>query len=242
MLTVIVPHARPEFSANLLANFARQRGVDARLLVVENGEAVGALSSNEATIIRSDDHQSDAMNTGLAWMRARGGGAWARFDDDDYYGPDYLAAVEASLGGDEVTVSGMPWRFVMFDDGLYQFMGSGEFTGGTLAASTAEVEPFPRMVGEDLEWCRIMRELGARLVQREPWGYCYDRTTRLAPRIIGVGPVVIRRAFGPSHFYGPHALSAVDSPELQPLCSKPMPTNEELMAELCERPPTTARQ
>jgi hypothetical protein len=233
MLTVIVPHGRRQFSASLLANFRRQVGVEAQLLVVENGDAIGAVSAEDATVICSGAHQSDAMNAGLAWLRANGGGAWARFDDDDWYGPNYLASVGASLRGGGLVVSGMPWRFVMLDDGLHQFQGTGEFTGGTLAANTTDVEPFPRVeVGEDLDWCKLMRERGARLVQREPWGYCYDRTTRLAPRAAWGGPVVTRRAFGASLFYGPHALSAVDYPGLEPLCAMPEPSTEELYAEM----------
>jgi hypothetical protein len=238
MITVIVPHARPEFTANLLANFRRQRGVEAQLLVVENGDAVGSMSSEDATVICSGVHQADAMNAGLKWLRANGGGAWARFDDDDYYGPDYLAEVERSLGpgvtgvNKIIVVSGMPWRFVMLDDGLHKFQGAGEFTGGTHACNVANVPLFPRRDGEDLEWCKLMRERGARLVQREPWGYCYDRTTRAAQRCIWGGSVVTRRAFGASLFYGPHALSAVDYPGLEPLCAMPVPSLEELSVEV----------
>lgn len=232
MLTVIAPHARPEFSANLLANFRRQRGIEARLLVVENGAAEGECPRLEGVrFTRSGPHQSDALNAGLDWLRERGGGAWARFDDDDHYAPDYLASVERSLVGDGVVVSGTPWRFVMLDDGLHQFQGDGEFTGGTHAANTVDVAPFPHRDGEDLEWCRTMRERGARLVEREPWGYCYDRTTRLARRVVWGGSVVTRRAFGRSLFYGPHAMSAVDYPGLEPICSMPMPSDEEVAAE-----------
>ncbi len=255
MLTVIVPHGRREFSANLLANFRRQRGIEAQLLIVANGPAAASSllakrsSSDEApdtvslggsrrcgvtspiTEITSGAHQSDAMNAGLAWLRANGGGAWARFDDDDYYGPGYLAAVEASLRGGGLVVSGMPWRFVMLDDGLHRFQGTGEFTGGTHACNTADVALFPRKDGEDLDWCAIMRGHGARLVQREPWGYCYDRTTRAARRCIWGGPLVTRRAFGPSLFYGPHAMTAVDYPGLEPLYARPIPSDEEVATE-----------
>lgn len=232
MITVIVPHGRPEFAANLLANFRRQRGVDAHLLVVENGEAVSSAPSSDATVICSGAHQSDAMNAGLAWLRAHGDGAWARFDDDDYYSPDYLAAVASSLTGGGLVVSGMPWRFVMFDEGLHQFQGSGEFTGGSLAASTADVAPFERCRDDDMRWCRSMRERGARFVERSPWGYCYDRTTRLAPRVIEGGSVVTRFGFGTSLFYGPLAMSAVDRPGIEPLCSKPRPSDDEIVAAL----------
>ncbi len=227
MLTVIVPHGHPDFSANILANFRRQHSVNAQLLVVENGDAIGTMSTNDAIVIRSDAHQSDAMN---------GGGSWARFDNDDYYGPDYLMTVKKSLIGDEPIISGMPWRFTMLDDGLHQFNSSGEFTGGTLAANNSDVELFPRISGEDLEWCRIMRKKGIRLVQREPWGYCYDRTTRKAKRVIWGGSAVTRYAFGPSMFYGTCAMNSVDNYDLQPLCLLQKPSNNEIYAEMCSSP------
>lgn len=233
MLTVIAPHARPEFSANLLANFRRQRGVEARLLVIENGAAAGRSGAFfQHRRVLTTAHQADAMNAGLDWLRELGGGAWARFDDDDYYGPDYLANVERSLQGEGLIVSGMPWRFVMLDDGLHRFLGDGEFTGGSLAASTPDVEPFPLVAGDDIGWCRAMRARGARFVEREPWGYCYDRTTRLAPRVIVGGPAFTRFGFGPSLFYGPHRLQAVDYPGLEPICSLGKPADEEVAAEL----------
>ncbi len=250
MITVIAPHARSEFTENLLANFRRQRAVEAQLLVVENGAAVGAVSAEDATVICSDAHQADAMNAGLMWLRAHGGGPWARWDDDDHYGPDYLAGVAASLagGGGGVVVSGMPFRFVMFDEGLHLFQGDGSggyygaassdpcgsfnFTGGSLAASTAYVAPFERFRDDDMRWCSAMRKRGARFVEREPWGYCYDRTTRSAPRVIAGGSAVTRFSFGASLFFGPQPMGAVDSPGIEPLCAKPEPSDEELVAEL----------
>jgi hypothetical protein len=242
LITVIAPHARPEFTANLLANFRRQRDVDAHLLVVENGPAVGSVSTDEGcTVMCSEAHQAAAMNAGLAWLRDNGGGAWARFDDDDYYGSDYLAQVEHSLSGPLAScrtdsgplVSGMPWRFVMLDTGLHQFKTArDDFTGGSLAASTADVAPFERFRDDDVRWCQAMRDRGARFVERPHWGYCYDRSTRLAPRVIEGGSAATRFGFGPSLFYGPLAMGAVDDRGLRPLCSLPGPTDEELVAEL----------
>lgn len=235
MITVIAPHTRPEFSANLLQNFERQRGVECRLLVVENGGAVGAFArSASVLVVQSAAHQADAMNAGLAELRQLGGGAWARFDDDDYYGPDYLAEVVASLETDDaaVTVSGTPWRFVMFDEGLHQFCDDGDFTGGTLAASTADVELFPRRSSDDLGWCRAMRARGARMVQRSPRGYCYDRRSRAAPRVIDGGSVVTRFAFGRSLFYGPQPFDAVDRASLEALVELDRPTDAEIFSEL----------
>lgn len=242
MITVIVPHARPEFTENLLTNFRRQRGVDARMLVVANGPAavVPFSMGPGVTVIRSPNHQSDAMNAGLDWLRSNGDGAWARFDDDDYYGPEYLSEVVDELRAHPVV--GKTWGFVLFDDGLYRFYGleSGPaegLTGGTHAANTAQVEPYRRMVGEDLQWCRDMQARGVAVWATSHRGYCYDRRSnrRGAPRIITTGPAATRWGFGASLFYGPLSMTAVDAPELRPLCARDRPTDAELMAELTTR-------
>lgn len=231
MITVIAPHARPEFSANLLANFRRQRGVDARLLVVENGAAWGTTQTGEGVEVTwSGSHQADAMNTGLAWLIANGGGPWARFDDDDWYSPDYLSETLALLGRAEVV--GKPWGFVMLDDGLYRFSGGKHFTGGTLAARSPAVLQFERRPDDDLDWCKRMRANGAEMLAGEPWGYCYDRRTRAAPRVIPGGPAVTRFAFGVADYYGPLPIEAVDDKSISPRRIAWKPTDEELVTEM----------
>ncbi len=234
MITVIAPHARPEFSANLLDNFRRQRGAEAQLVVVENGSAVGAVSADEATVICSDAHQADAMNAGLAWLRANGGGPWARFDDDDWYSPDYLADVEREFTAHEVV--GKTWGFVMFDDGLYRFgqieHGAVETcTGGTLAARTADVAPFLPQPDDDVRWCRDMRERGTTIWAGAHRGYCYDRRSRSAPRVIDTSPLVTRWGFGYAEYYGRVPLEFVDAPSAA-IRVAPQPTTEELVAEM----------
>jgi hypothetical protein len=60
-----------------------------------------------------------------------------------------------------------------------------------------------------------MREREARFVERPPWGYCYNRVTRPAPRVIAGGSAVTRFSFGASPFYGPQPMSAVGYPGLE---------------------------
>jgi hypothetical protein len=224
MITVIAPHARPAFAQNLLDAYRRQREhVECRLVVVENGAALGqfpATPRGEAvTILQSAPHQADAMNVALSWLRKNGGGAWARFDDDDYYGPGYLRDVEATLLRTGADVVGKPWSFVMFDDGLWRFSLSRneqwadgfDFTGGTLAACSADVIDFARRLDDDLQFCRDMRERGAKLWSGSRWHYCYDRRTREERRVWPARPVAARKAFGgTSEYYGLVPIEAVD--------------------------------
>jgi hypothetical protein len=237
MITVIAPHARPEFSANLLANFQRQQGVDAQLVVVQNGAASKVSWPAGVTVLASVAHQSDAMNAGLTWLRTHGNGRWARFDDDDYYGPSYLADTERALNAHEVV--GKTWGFVLFDEGLYRFDGvengsSDKLTGGTLAARTADVLLFRRQIGEDLQWCRDLRARGVDVWAGSHRGYCYDRRSARngAPRIITSGPVVTRWGFGgTAEYHGAVLPTYVDSPgEPRRIVGKP--TDEELVEEM----------
>lgn len=237
MIFVIAPHARPVYAENLLANFRRQR-VSARLIVVENGPAIGQTWPADVVVLRSDSHQADAMNTGLSWLCENGRGSWARFDDDDYYGPDYLARVAVEL--ERHAVVGQTWGFVMFDDGLYRFRGvendcANCLAGGTLAAITPKVVLFQRQPDDDVRWCRDMRARGARLWATPHRGYCYDRSSSRrggAPRVITTGPVVTRWGFrGAAEYHGEVLLAYVDCPE-PPLRIVEEPSGDEIAAEL----------
>ncbi len=230
MITVIAPHARPQFAENLLDNFRRQVGVEARLVVVENGEAIGSNWPSDVIVLKSQAHQADAMNVGLSATR----GAWARFDDDDYYGASYLANVALTLNTHEVT--GKTWGFVLFDDGMYRFHGEQDdfaaiLTGGTLAAATPNVAPFQRRDDDDVQWCRDMRAAGSELWASDHSGYCYDRRTirHGAARVITTAPAVFRWAFTEGEYHGQVCREYVNAPG-DALRSAPAPTDDELMA------------
>ena len=246
MITVVAPHARPAFAQNLLEAYRRQReNVECRLVVVENGAALGQFPETargeRVTVLQSEPHQADAMNVALAWLRKNGGGAWARFDDDDYYGSGYLRDVEATLLRTGADVVGKPWSFVMFDDGLWRFsLGRNEqwadgfgFTGGTLAAPSADVVDFARRLDDDLQFCRDMRERGARLWSGCRWHYCYDRRTRADRRVWPAQPVAARKSFGgAAEYYGTVAIGAVDQAELAPERLVDEPTMQAVGVEL----------
>lgn len=239
MITVIVPHARPEHSTNLLANFRRQ-AVECRLVVVENGDALCATAwPHDVVRLLSEPHQADARNAGLTWLRAQGGGAWAMMDDDDYYSPGYLGDVEATLLRTRADVVGKRWSFVMYDDGLYRFSvdrgcewaESYNLTGGSLAAHSADVADFPRRRDDDLGWCEAMRERGARLWAGSPWHYGYDRRGS-GERVIRGSQVITRRAFGDADYYGPLPIEAVGDTTIRPLRHVPMPSDAEIFEAL----------
>ncbi len=235
MITVIAPHARPEFAANLRANFERQLPGH-RLVVVENGPAVGTWEPSwGVTVLRSEAHQADAMNAGLAWLRENGNGPWARFDDDDFYSSSYLFDVEQRLAErPDAEVVGKRWGYVMHDEGLFEFDPDADvFTGGTLAARSADVLPFARREDDDVDWCRRMRERGAGFAEGLAPGYCYDRRTRAAGRVITGGLFDSRFAWGACWAYGQVPVDHCDGMHLlEPLEYLPTLTEAEIFAHL----------
>lgn len=232
MITIIAPHARPEFASNLLANFRRQRKVNARLVVVENGPASSRWPC-DVVVLRSGYHQADAMNVGLKWLRTEGDGSWARFDDDDYYGPAYLSETTSALRKHHIV--GKTWGFVLFDDGMFRFTGvenqrADLLTGGTLASATAFVPPFKRYPDDDVRWCQDARLRGFKLWATSHRNYCYDRRSRTSQRVIDTPPLATRWGFGPAEFHGRVTPKFVDHPRA-PIGACGVPTDDELVAE-----------
>ncbi len=175
------------------------------------------------------------MNVGLAWLRDHGDGPWARFDDDDYYSAHYLFGVERQLAEHpDVNVVGKPWGFVAHDEGLFRFSPvTTAFTGGTLAASSADVLPFQRRQDDDVDWTQCMRDRGARLLVGDPWGYCYDRRSRASERVISGGLFESRFAWGTCEFFGQLPPSAIENfPFLSPIKILLAPTKEEIFIHL----------
>lgn len=147
MLNVIVPFSRPKFLQNILDNFKRQTYQDKRLVIVENGAAIGSVQGSGPVVLTSGPHQSLAKNEGLEWVRKNGGGWWTTFDDDDYYGPQYLQELSENL--DKADVIGKNDRFVKTEGNQLLFVSSGQensFTRGlqgpTITARSEETVEF----------------------------------------------------------------------------------------------------
>ena len=85
----IVPFSRPDMLENVKNNFVRQKFLDKKLIIVENGPAIGACKKynfQPDILLTSDAHQSHAKNTAINELNKRGGGFWTTLDDDDWYG------------------------------------------------------------------------------------------------------------------------------------------------------------
>ena len=182
---VIVPFSRPQHLKNVLDNFSRQDFHNKRLIIVENGDAVGACKTHGIEpdlLITSDNHQAAAKNAGIQAIKDQGGGFWATYDDDDYYGPHYLSEmVESSDKGD---VIGKGDLFVRLANGhLFSFQGIAceeysNFVHGPTICSWAENHAtFPNtgQIGEDCAMVRKMIEEGGSVWATSQRNFVFQR-------------------------------------------------------------------
>jgi hypothetical protein len=188
-ITVIVPtHRGPAELLSIARAFALQRHADKRLVVVENGAAIGICKRHGIhadAVLASEHSKSHALNTGLTWLRAHGGGAWTGWDDDDYYGPGYLQEVAERLPGCDVL--GKRSIYVRRNDGrLWLARRSGWPLGHSFSAwsDCHDFEQVPRW-GEDDSFLRRMLRDGARLGEASPehfvWQRCGDLSAHIWP-------------------------------------------------------------
>lgn len=97
---LVVPFSRPKFLENVKKNISQQNFKDIKLCIVENGDAIGYCKSvgfEPDLLLTSGNHQSKAKNAGIAEIRSKYPGSYVSiFDDDDYYGPNYLQEIYES--------------------------------------------------------------------------------------------------------------------------------------------------
>jgi hypothetical protein len=116
-VTVLCVTNRPHLLANVIDNFLRQSNCEAELLVVTHGEhcsdeAAGVLSGVDGArqlAAPGDVTLGACLNLGLADCRTR---YVAKFDDDDFYGADYLTDALLSARASSAAVVGKHSYFV----------------------------------------------------------------------------------------------------------------------------------
>lgn len=181
---VIVPFSRPQYLQNVLDNFKRQKFANKKLIIVENGDAIGTCKAHgfePDVLLISGSHQALAKNEAIYYIRKRGGGFWATNDDDDYYSPNYLSEmVECS---DRAEVIGKGDLFVRMAGGnLRSFEGIGcdeytNFIHGPTICSWAELCEFPNVgdIGEDCALVRNMIRSGAQVWATNKHNFIFHR-------------------------------------------------------------------
>lgn len=180
---VIVPFSRPEQLSFVVDNFTRQRFPGKKLCLVENGRAVGACTQYNVQpdlLLTSEQHQAIAKNTALAEIRARGGGFFAAWDDDDWYGPEYLAELAGAARDAELVGKNAHFVDVGGDMLLCHRDRIGYeapyLAGSGLAGFAEAVGFYPvQRVSEDIDFCLRLRSEGARILNLSPYHYLVRR-------------------------------------------------------------------
>lgn len=177
----ICPFAREGFLNNVLENFDRQTYEDRRLLVVANGSAYKISFGHKRTkLLRSRTNLSDPMNKGLEYLRKRAGkDDWfCKFDDDDYYGPDYLSSI-ASVAESGANAVARYKVWMRTPDNILWTVDNGDMMphGPTLASRVDIAEDFPEVQGwgEDGLWVQKMQKKGIVFTRGPLEGFCWLR-------------------------------------------------------------------
>jgi len=183
---VIVPFSRPENIERVLSNFSRQKFPFKRLVVVENGRALGASAPYRdriALVLNTERHQSIAKNLALHEIRKRGGGFTVVMDDDDWYGPSFLT--EACGYAKTYDIVGKSRHFVSVDGGLWlcgreKAHSKYPSIAGSTVACWAEAAPeYPLVAtGEEGDFCLKALRQGMSLFGTDLYHYLYLRDSR----------------------------------------------------------------
>src|SRR3990170_591474 len=185
----------PAWAQNVRENFSRATdGVHAHLVVVENGDGVGAWGTpgkySPCTVVRSETGCANYINAGLKLVREfeEPGDWFAKFDSDDYYGRGWFhqhkglaeSGVRAAAAS-SVFVRMANWKtfFVDFEVTLGDILSNSKVLHGpTLAAEVSVSLDFPtpkEAWGEDADWVDAMRASGVQFHALSEHGFTYCR-------------------------------------------------------------------
>lgn len=183
----VVPFSRPGNLELVRRQFAYQTYQDKRLVIVENGDAIGACKKagfEPDLLLTSKKHQSYAKNEALLALKEKcPDDYWTTTDDDDYYGPHYLQELSQSLHRGDVI--GKSKSFIRLSDGkvyLINKWGENAITdcvvhGPTITARIKDSLLFQvEDWGEDLDWVDEMKRLGAKVYATSRYNWCYFRS------------------------------------------------------------------
>jgi hypothetical protein len=179
----LCPWSRPEFFDNVVQNFEQQTFKDSRLLLVANGAAkyLRADAGPRVTTIFSHVGLAAPMNEGLRFIRqkAKLGDWFCKWDDDDYYGPNYLSDI-ARIASAGFLATGRRRVWMRTAEGrLWKFGQSTQELphGPTLAARVDLSVDFPETTGwgEDTKWVEAMQSRAVSFLAGPVNGFCWMR-------------------------------------------------------------------
>ncbi len=119
-VSIITPTRKPDCLENIFANYRRQNYPNKELIIVLNNNQfeVTKWLSYSQNYPNAQIHYFDrpvSLGESLNYGISRATGAYiARFDDDDYYGPEYLTDMLTYFKCTEAAVVGKTCQFVFF--------------------------------------------------------------------------------------------------------------------------------
>ncbi|WJS01662.1 glycosyltransferase family protein [Roseibium aggregatum] len=194
LVSVVLTTNRPDRVAGAIANFEKQNYVNKQLIVVLNNDAfdvtavrglIAHLDSAKVLSVPEDRTLAACLN--LA-MKEVDGTYWAKFDDDDIYGENYLSDALLAFQYTDAQVVGKAAYFAKFegDDEIYlrhkgkdhQYMK--RVCGGTLVVHKEVMRrvKFNEAVakGADSEFLRSLQEVGIKVYSADPFNFVQVRS------------------------------------------------------------------
>lgn len=193
MVSVITCTKRPDFLQVILRNFYNQNVEEKELVLILHGFSkklvVGLYDDPHVHVLElpAEESLGSCLNKGIQHANYK---IIARFDDDDYYGNNYLAEALDELASREADVVGKQSIFIYFkEDRLLGLLFKGKENtyiknaGDTLVGSTlvfnkavAEKVKFPPIsLGEDIKFLEECKNLGLCIYASSPFNYVYIR-------------------------------------------------------------------
>jgi spore maturation protein CgeB/cyclopropane fatty-acyl-phospholipid synthase-like methyltransferase len=192
-VSILCCSKRPHFLAHLAEQVSRQTYRDSEILFVAHApeftdDAVAAAFSKAGPLnilrISEDKFLADGLN--LA-MNQASGDYFAKFDDDDHYGPDYLTdtmlafgyASEAGIVGKQsffAFIEGSNQTVLRFPDRAYRF--APHVHGGTIVWERRKTEGIrftPVRQGTDTRFLASCREQGVPIFSSDPFNFVHVR-------------------------------------------------------------------
>ncbi|MFE3457599.1 glycosyl transferase family 2 [Nocardiopsis aegyptia] len=196
-VSVILCTRRPEMVGFALAQIARQRGVTVEVVLGLHGfpadrpEAAAAIADFEATGIPLTVHEADAdqvFGSVLNDIVARASGdLLAKWDDDDWYGPDHLAdlLLARTYSGAELVGAGQDFIYLQevdltvwrsrISETVTKFIAGGTIlTDRVVLEETGGFRPLPRAI--DTQLLIAVARGGGRIYRTHGLGYVLRRT------------------------------------------------------------------
>lgn len=213
-MIIIVPISRPLQVMHVMTQWLSQTYSRAELCFCPAPGVLDNPRIRGVTVLPPTSTIGDARNTGLAYAKAQGH-EWAVFwDDDNYYGPGYIAEIAREQTDFEILSKGL--AFVRHDSGLWLYSSRlGFFPGHSTAVRVSVAATFPsQSLAEDVEWSKRMLANGSRAKHLPPWSLVYTRTNPWG-HAYDADETEFLRAHGPARFVSADAPdSIVDSPFL----------------------------